>query len=273
MRRIPRLLLPLSTLASLSTVTLLTACGASGGGVDGGQAVADLAMLSEPDLAPVVAPLVPPAGMSSMGSGGPVPAMAATRQADGITYRLIVPAELQTPSPLLIVYSGTEGGALMAQNLTVAGPATSTDGMIRAVLDGVVYRGNGAAGATVLDAVRALYDIDNDRTYLLGESAGTTAALELGFELRQSWFAAYWANDVNAQGAPAQTAAELGFEPWGQVGPGGDFIDARAIASAMRDAGYRLPDPAPYAGPGASQHGSKDQFVAALRFFEDKTRQ
>lgn len=271
MRRIPRLPSPHALAASLSSLALLSACGASGGG--GSDPMADLAMVSMPDLAAVGSQLVPPAGMSSLGSGGQVPVMAATRQADGITYRLIVPEELQTPSPLLLVYSGTEGGALMAQNLTVAGPATRTDGMIRVVLDGVLYRGDGAAGATVLDAVRALYDIDNDRTYLLGESAGTTAALELGFELRQSWFAAFWANDVNAQSAPAQTAAELGFAPWGQAGPGGDFIDARAIVAGMREAGYRLPEEAPYAGPGANQHGSKDQFVAALRFFEDKTRQ
>src|SRR5580658_9197109 len=89
---------------------------------------------------------------------------------------------------------------------------------ICAVLDGVQYYGDGAAGATALDDVRSKYDVDNDRTYLLGESAGTTAALQLGFQLRQSYFAAYWANDVNASDMPGQNASQLLFAPWGQAG-------------------------------------------------------
>jgi hypothetical protein len=104
-------------------------------------------------------------------------------------------------------------------------------------------------------------------------SAGTTAALDLGFHLRQSWFAAYWANDVNENDAPALSADALGFAPWGQAGPGGDLVDATIIVEGMRGAGYRLPDPAPYNGPGALVHGDKNQFVACLRFFPDKTRQ
>jgi hypothetical protein len=173
----------------------------------------------------------------------------------------------------MIVFSGTEGGQLMTQNLMGAGPSTGTSGYIRAVLDGVVYNGNGAAGATVLDDLRAKYDIDNDKTYLLGESAGTTAALQLGFSLRQSYFGAYWANDVNYNAKPSQTAAALGFAPWGQVGPGGDFGDANIIASAMKAAGYRMPSPAPYNGAGAGTHGDPNQFLAALQFFNGKTRQ
>jgi len=159
----------------------------------------------------------------------------------------------------------------MTQNLLNLSQ-TGIGGFLCAVLDGVTYYGVGSAGATALDDVRARYDVDNDRTYLLGESAGTTAALQLGFHLKQPYFAAYWANDVNAPDAPAQTAAQLGFAPWGQAGPGGDYTDANAIASAMHAAGYQLPSPAPYAGTGAGTHGDLDQLVAALSFFPGKSR-
>lgn len=215
----------------------------------------------------------PPLGGSSKGTGGAAPVSGATITAQGITYRLIVPSGPATPTPLLIVYSGVEGGATMTQNLLSLGPTTQIDGFIRAVLDGVTYNGNGQAGATVLDDVRAKYDVDNDRTYLLGESAGTTAALQLGLKLRQSYFAAYWANDVNASATPAKDASALGFAPWGQAGPGGDLADATAIVDAMKAAGYRVPVPAPYDGPGSTQHGSSQQFVAALSWFSGKSRQ
>lgn len=215
---------------------------------------------------------VPPFGASSGGSGGAAGVSGATQQAGNVTYRLIVPASPAKPAPLLVVFSGTEGGQTMTSNLMGAGPSTGTAGFIRAVLDGVTYNGNGAAGATVLDDVRSRYDVDNDRTYLLGESAGTTAALQLGLHLRQSYFAAYWANDVNASDAPAQNASQLGFGPWGQAGPGGDFADATSIVDAMSAAGYRLPNPAPYAGAGAGTHGDPSQFLAALQFFPGKTR-
>jgi hypothetical protein len=218
-------------------------------------------------------PGVPPFGGSSNGTGGATNLSGATETASTITYRIIVPASPSKPSPLLLVFSGTEGGATMTNNLIGVGPSTGTDGFIRAVLDGVVYNGNGAAGATVLDDVRAKYDIDNDRTYLLSESAGTTAGLELGFHLRESYFAAYWVNDVNASDAPAQNASQISFAPWGQVGPGGDFTDANAIVAAMQSAAYRLPNPAPYAGTGAGTHGDPNQFIAAVSFFPGKTRQ
>ncbi|HEX4514209.1 MAG TPA: hypothetical protein VH054_11755, partial [Polyangiaceae bacterium] len=194
---------------------------------------------------------VPPFGGSSKGTGGATNLSGTTETASTITYRLIVPASPAKPSPLLIVFSGTEGGATMTNNLVGVGPSTGTDGFIRAVLDGVVYNGDGAAGATVLDDVRSKYDVDNDRTYLLSESAGTTSGLQLGFHLRESYFAAYWVNDVNATDAPAQTAAQIAFAPWGQVGPGGDFTDANSIVAAMQTAGYRLPSPAPYNGTGS----------------------
>ena len=217
--------------------------------------------------------VVPPLGGSSQGSGGPVPVAGSPMQAGAISYTLVVPSSLAHPAPLLVAYSGTEGVAQMTTNLVNVGPMTGTSGFIRAVLDGMTYYGDGSAGATVLDALRGLYDVDNDRTYLLGESAGTTAALQLGFDLRQSYFAAYWANDVNAAGAPASSAAELGFAPWGQVGPGGDFADAQQIVAAMQAAGYRLPSPAPYAGTGSDTHGSPDQFIAAVSWFPGKSRQ
>ncbi len=217
-------------------------------------------------------PGVPPFGGSSNGSGGSSSLSGAAETAGSIGYQIIVPASPSKPSPLLIVFSGVEGGATMTNNLISVGPSTSTDGFIRAVLDGVTYNGNGAAGATVLDDVRAKYDIDNDRTYLLSESAGTTAGLQLGFHLRESYFAAYWVNDVNASDGPAQTSAQVGFQPWGQVGPGGDFTDANAIVTAMTNAGYRLPNPAPYNGTGSGTHGDPNQFIAAVSFFPGKSR-
>jgi hypothetical protein len=161
----------------------------------------------------------------------------------------------------------------MTSNLKTVASFTGTESFVVAVLDGVDYNGNGHAGADVLDDVRAQYDIDNDRTYLLSESAGTTAGLELGLQLRASYFAAYWANDVNAAAAPAQGADALGFAPYGNAGPGGDHADAEAIVSAMAAAGYRTPAPAPYDGPGADVHGDPDQFIAAVQWFAGKTRQ
>ena len=216
----------------------------------------------------------PPFGGSSAGTGGAANVMGAAATAGAINFHLIVPSTYATgtPTPLLIVYSGTEGGVTMTNNLMALGPSTGTDGFIRAVLDGVTYNGDGNAGATVLDDVRSRYDVDNDRTYLLGESAGTSAALKLGFHVRQSYFAAYWANDVNNTDTPAANATALGFAPWGQAGPGGDLADAQSIVMAMMNAGYRLPSPAPYAGPGATTHGDQNQFIAAVTWFPGKTR-
>lgn len=214
-------------------------------------------------------------GGHSAGSSGSFPVNGAAQSAGGVNYFLIVPNTYSsgTPTPLLIVYSGTEGGSQMTTNLRNLGSYTNTSGYIRAVLDGVTYRGNGQAGATVLDDLRAKYNIDNDRTYLLGESAGTTAALSLAFHVRQPYWGAYWANDVNATDSPAQTAAQLGFAPWGQAGPGGQVATATAIVNGMRTAGYRLDATSPYAGAGSGTHGDPNQLVAALNWFYGKSRQ
>ena len=115
-------------------------------------------------------------------------------------------------------------------------------------------------------------DIDNDRTWLLSESAGTGAGLQLAFHLRPTYFAAFWANDVNTSDTPGQTADDLGFAPWGNAGPGGDYNDANIIVDGMEAAGYRLPADAPYSGTGSNQHGSTEQFLAAVSFFPGKSR-
>lgn len=216
--------------------------------------------------------LDPPAGASSGGSGGGA-ANGETRvtAVGGITYRIIAPGGAG-PHPMMIIFSGTEGGATMTSNIQSLAPALGMTDIIYAILDGVDYWENGEAGAYVLDHVRGMYDIDNDRTYLLSESAGTRAGLELGLSLRQSYFAAYWANDVNARATPTLTATELGFAPYGNAGPGGDWPDANAIVSGMEAAGYRCPAPAPYDGPGSGTHGSSEQFVAAMQWFPGKTR-
>jgi len=218
--------------------------------------------------------VIPPLGGSSGGSGGAAPQQCATVTAGTVQYRLIVPSgySAATPTRLLVVFSGTEGGAQMCQNLRALAPSLGLSDVIAAVLDGVDYNGDGAAGASVLDAVRAAYNVDNDRTLLLSESAGTTAGEQLGFHLRQSWFAAYWVNDITVADAPGQTAAAIGFAPHGNAGPGGNYADAQSVVDAMRTAGYRVTDPAPYNGTGAGTHGSSEQFMAALQWFAGKSR-
>ena len=57
-----------------------------------------------------------------------------------------------------------------------------------------------------------------------------------------------------------------------QAGPGGRLADATAIVTAMKNAGYRLPTQAPYAGPGSTEHGNLQQVDAALAFFSGKSR-
>jgi hypothetical protein len=216
--------------------------------------------------------VVPPFHSSSHGSGGNAQGGSATTS-DGIAYILVPPSSATTPTPLMIVFSGVEGGQTMASNVSQAGPALGLSDVMFAVLDGSVYFGQGAAGASVLDDVRAHFDIDNDRTYLLSESAGTSAGLQLGFQLRQSYFAAYWANDVNNQATPSQNATALGFAPFGNAGPGGDDADAQAIVNAMSAAGYRIEQPAPYNGQGSTTHGDPNQFIAALQWFVGRSRQ
>ncbi|MCA9671481.1 MAG: hypothetical protein KC503_38050 [Myxococcales bacterium] len=219
--------------------------------------------------------LVPPAGGSSNGSGGSAADHGKTRQAGSTSYILLVPQSYNASkaSRAMVVISGTEGMTVMANNLNGLAGQLGLGDVIFAVIDGPATFGNGQACAAVLDDVRARFNVDNDRTYLLSESAGTRAGLSLGLSLRQSYFAAYWANDVNASATPAKSAAQLGFSPWGNAGPGGALATATAIVNGMKSAGYRLPADAPYSGSGSTQHGNPQQFIAALQFFRDKSRQ
>jgi hypothetical protein len=216
--------------------------------------------------------VVPPLGGSSMGQGGGPAGGELVMTGTGVQYRIIAPGGAG-PLCFMVVYSGTEGGQTMTSNLLQVADFTGNGDCIFAVLDGVTYNGDGQAGADVIDDVRADYDVDNDRTYLFSESAGTTAGLELGLMLRQSYFAAYWANDVNAAASPVLDAAALGFQPWGNAGPGGAFAQATAIVDGMAAAGYRIEEPAPYDGPGADVHGDPDQFIAGLSWFPGRSRQ
>ncbi|TET31439.1 MAG: hypothetical protein E3J72_22235 [Planctomycetota bacterium] len=207
----------------------------------------------------------PPFGESSNGSGG---------GASGNFVLVNESAASGGPTPLLIVYSGNEGAPAMASNLR--GYLSSS--IMAVVFDGnqYMYGDSGGDGAAALAQCREKYNIDNDRTYLLGESAGTGGARDLSMQ-RQSYFAAYWANDVeqpiSSWQAP-KTADELGFKPWGQIGPGGQPLSLlEPIIQRMRDAGYRLDDPSPYAGPGYNKHGDLQQFQAAVSWFNGKTRQ
>ncbi len=217
--------------------------------------------------------LDPPAGATSGGSGGGATAGEARSTGDGIDYQIIAPAGCNGAGgcPLMIVFSGTEGAVNMMRNLQAMGFLAGDD-VIFAILDGRTYFGDGDPGVSVLDEVRGQYDVDNDRTWLLSESAGTQSGLEIGFHLRPSFFAAFWANDVNASDVPEQTSDDLGFEPWGNAGPGGDWPDANAIVDGMRDAGYRIEEPAPYDGAGSDVHGDPTQFQAAVSWFAGRTR-
>jgi hypothetical protein len=101
----------------------------------------------------------------------------------------------------------------------------------------------------------------------------------LGLDLRQAWFAGYWANDVvwypqygGVLSETRLTADEIGFAPWGNAGPGSLLDYANVIIDDMRQAGYQLPDDAPYTGPGYDEHGSSEQFLAAVEFLDGKVR-
>lgn len=218
--------------------------------------------------------LDPPAGESSGGTGGGASDGAMRSTPDDVFYYVIADGS-SGPHPLLIVYPGLEGGETMTNNFRMAVPHYGMEHWTIAVLEGWFYANDGNAGASVLDDMRSLYDIDNDRTYLLSESAGTPGGLLLGLTLRQSYFAGFWANDVSLSGSPptpALSADDLRFRPWGNAGPGGAYQLAQSIVDGMEAAGYRLTDPAPYDGPGAGSHGSNDQFQNAIQWFFDKSR-
>lgn len=214
----------------------------------------------------------PPLGGTSGGSGGADAPSSTTMTVDGTSYRLLAPVGSARGSavPLLVTISGTEGADAMMANLRQVAPYYGLGDALVAVLDG--RSASAEDGFAVLEAVRAAYDVDNDRTWLLSESAGTAAGLELAFDVAPTYFAAYWANDVNARATPSVDAAALGFVPWGNAGPGGDQPDADAIVEGMRWAGWSLPADAPYSGAGADTHGSPEQFLAAVDFFADKAR-
>ncbi len=215
-----------------------------------------------------------PLGGSSEGSGGKSPDECFDPiTANGSPCHMLVPTTYNdaVPNELMIAISGVEGVVQQTQNLRNMRGMAGIERFIFATLDGRSSSAQDAAN--VLDYVRENYNIDNDKTYLLSESAGTGAGLSLGFDLRPEYFAAYWADSITHGGTPTKTASELGFAPWGNVGPGGAFAAAQQIVDGMRDAGYRLPDDAPYSGPGAETHGSMTMYLEALKFFDGKSRQ
>jgi hypothetical protein len=65
----------------------------------------------------------------------------------------------------------------------------------------------------------------------------------------------------------------LHFAPWGGAGPGGELPAANWIIGAMKSAGYRVPPPAPYNGPGSTEHGSTEQLIYGLQWLNGKSRQ
>ncbi len=216
--------------------------------------------------------LYPPLDSTSGGSGGSdYPSGTSLPVADTTVWVLAPPGTASTHGvPMLVVISGTEGGDYMLYNMEQVAPYFGLGDALILVLDG--RWSDSADTADALDWARQSYDVDNDRTWLLSESAGTRAGLDLAFHDRPTYFAAYWANDVNASDTPELTAQELGFAPWGNAGPGGDYYDAQVIVDGMRESGWQLPDDAPYSGAGSDTHGSTQQFLEAVAFFSDKER-
>ena len=245
--------------------------GSVGGGGGGGGGGADLGS-SSTDLGPLgpLSTTVPPFSGSSHGTGGTMPVVGATVAIPGISYRLIAPSSTGGgPMPFLVFICGVNGCDSMVQTLDYADGISGLEHSVRILAE---HTDSAEAIAAAMDDVRAKYDIDNDRTYLESESAGTLSGIALGFQLRQGWFAAYWLNDLVTSGAPQQTAQQLGFAPWGSAGPGGNFGAAMAVVAAMQTAGYRIPDPPYYNGPGAEMHGNGAQGLASLQFFGGKRR-
>jgi hypothetical protein len=239
--------------------------------------------------------LVPPRGQSSGGTGGPGGLNGTLqRTANGAAeYYLFSPNGYKgAPTPFLLVFTGVEGAVRQSAGgitsplpgetdfLRIWIPQVGLSNFVIAILDtpayyqrGIRYEALAQLGEQVMDDVRAKYNIDNDRTCLLGQSMGTHAGEAMGFHMRQSYFAAYYLNDVVRVDAPERNAAQLGFAPSSQVGPGGAFNTANQLVANLRAGGYRLPAVAPYNGPGADQHGSPAQLMEAYRFFAGKVRQ
>lgn len=223
-----------------------------------------------------LAAIQPPRGASSRGSGGGTAPTGSFVTIGAVQYALIVPNAYRAnqPAPLVVVVAGAQGAAALANALLLNAASVGPRGAIIAVVDAMIYVDAAGAAAQMLDDVRARYNVDNDRTYLLGDAEGVAAAFELGLQRRQSWFAALWGNDLVAVplSRPARSAAEVGVAPWANVSPGGLAVFARQVVAALRAGGYRLPQDAPYGGSGATTRGSVAAQQAALRFFADKVR-
>ena len=262
-----------AALLTLITISLSLAQGCGGGMMVTGTPYSSGTATNTSTATGTIQPgVVPPFGASSNGSGGTYPINGTRVSANGVTCSMIVPSSYNPANPtcFVLAYSGCEGDQTFASAIKSAVGQTGTSSFIFAILDGYVASAND--GVTVMNYIREKYNIDNDKTYMLTESAGTPEGMKVGFDVLQSYFAAYWANDIICAGGPAKTAAQLGFAPWGNSGPGGDFADAETIVDNMRAAGYRLPPDAPYSGAGSSAHGSPSQYMAALSFFPGKTR-
>lgn len=218
------------------------------------------------------ATVFPPLGGTSGGSGGTDGPESQDLSAGPVPYVLLAPSGSASgrSRSFLIIISGAQGATVLMSSVARVAPLHDLGDTIIAVLDGRTC--TGGEGVVVLQAVRAAYDIDNDRTWLLSEPAGTAAGLDLAFHEAPSYFAAYWANDVTEQDEPEMSAAELGFVPSGNTCPGGNLPDAEAIVAAMADAGWNLPADAPYSGVGADTHASVGGFLAALDFFPATSR-
>ena len=116
----------------------------------------------------------PPLDQSSEGSGGADAALTASLQASGVDYLLLAPtgSAVGHRRPFLLVIAGAESARGMMNNLQQVAEYGGIDNALIAVVaasDGVTA----SDAAVVLDAVRASFDVDNDRTWLLSDTVGS----------------------------------------------------------------------------------------------------
>ncbi|MBK8480756.1 MAG: hypothetical protein IPL40_06235 [Proteobacteria bacterium] len=280
LRRVAAALAIVGALASTGCLAQEEGGAGSDGGTldDRGTLGGDASALGDgggPDRALIA--IEPPRAGTSRGSGGGASPAGGFVSVGAVQYVLIVPSGYRSTqaTPLVIVVAGSQGATSLASALLLNTASVGPSGAILAVVDSQLYLDAAGAAAQMLDDVRARYNIDNDRTYLLGDAEGVAAAFELGLQARQSWFAALWGNDLVAVplSRPARSAAQVGVAPWANISPGGLTAFAIEVLAALRQGGYRLPEDAPYSGRGATTRGSAAAQQAALQFFANKVRQ
>jgi hypothetical protein len=166
--------------------------------------------------------------------------------ANGVPYRLHTPVDY-TPAvarPLLVGLSGTEGRETYTQVFSLVYPTRAAPYVV-VVIGGPDVGQSADSGTkvqTVMNEVKALFNIDLRRQYLNTVSYGTVAGLYLGFGVAQDELCALWFTAPIASAEPALSATELGFSPavgtaYGEASPG-NAAAAADIRSRAQAKGY-----------------------------------